>query len=338
MLRLAEVENKELKNSLRYVEIQLAKSRENYKQLTQKYEDAQSDLQSSQEQIARQSNINHAQAQQIEEMGRKLDNVANEQREMFEKSKYKVQQYQNEIDLREQDIQKLRKEGEQKDDDIKMYELRLKQMNERMTDIEEELELKSGENNRLRNQVGDLEKSVQDLYGSRKGEGSIHVELNNMKADNEKLINLLKQTGEYQDLDNVEIMRKAKFLGGAGGAGPICDQFGIETNKAKSKKKKDADANEWIPTAAVKKIKEIQQTFESKMTETCISNILYEFNIIWRNIMRKENEAIKKKFTLQVQDLRRQLVTKKAFDEDESQREISRLKKEVQFLQMQAYN
>ena len=40
MLRLAECENKELKNSLRYVEIQLAKSRENYKQLTSKYEDA----------------------------------------------------------------------------------------------------------------------------------------------------------------------------------------------------------------------------------------------------------------------------------------------------------
>jgi hypothetical protein len=54
--------------------------------------------------------------------------------------------------------------------------------------------------------------------------------------------------------------------------------------------------------------------------------------------MRKENEAIKTKFTLQVQDLRRQLVTKKAFDEDESQREISRLKKELQFVMMQVYN
>jgi hypothetical protein len=31
MLRLTEIENKELKSSLRYVEIQLAKSRENYK-------------------------------------------------------------------------------------------------------------------------------------------------------------------------------------------------------------------------------------------------------------------------------------------------------------------
>ena len=99
-----------------------------------------------------------------------------------------------------------------------------------------------------------------------------------------------------------------------------------------------SDANEWIPTEAVKKIKELQTTFDGKMSETCISQILYEFNIIWRNIMRKENQAIKRKFTLQVQDLRRQLVTKKAFDEDESQREISRLKKELQFLQMQVYN
>jgi len=237
-------------------------------------------------------------------MGKKLDNVANDQREMLEKSRHKVLEYQTEIDMREQDIQKLTKEAEQKDDDIKMYELRLKQMNERMLDIEEELELKSGENNRLRNQVADLEKSVMDLYGSRKGEGPIHVELNNMKADNEKLLQLLKSTSEYQDLDDVEIMKKAKYLGGQS-VGGLCDKFGIETNKAKSRKKKDSDANEWIPTEAVKKIKEIQSTFDSKMTETCISQILYEFNIIWRNIMRKENEAIKKRATLQVQDLRR---------------------------------
>ena len=87
-----------------------------------------------------------------------------------------------------------------------MYELRLGQMSERMTDIEEELELKSGENNRLRNQVADLEKAVQDLYGSRNGEGSIHVELNNMKADNEKLLQLLKETSDYQDLNDTEIL------------------------------------------------------------------------------------------------------------------------------------
>lgn len=44
MLRLAEVENKELKDSLRYVEIQLAKTRENYTGLCRKYEDAQEEI------------------------------------------------------------------------------------------------------------------------------------------------------------------------------------------------------------------------------------------------------------------------------------------------------
>lgn len=69
------------------------------------------------------------------------------------------------------------------------------------------------------------------------------------------------------------------------------------------------------------------------MNETCVSQILYELNGIWRAIMRKETDAIKKKFTQQVQDLRRQLVTKKAFDEEDAHKEITRLKKELQFLQ-----
>jgi hypothetical protein len=69
------------------------------------------------------------------------------------------------------------------------------------------------------------------------------------------------------------------------------------------------------------------------MTETCVSQILYELNGIWRAIMRKESDAVKRKYTQQVQDLRRQLVTKRAFDEEEAHKEITRLKKELQFLQ-----
>jgi len=68
----------------------------------------------------------------------------------------------------------------------------------------------------------------------------------------------LKSTGEYQDLDNVEIMRKAKYLGDKS-VNAKCDTFGITTNKAAARRaaKKDGDANEWIPTDAVKKIREI---------------------------------------------------------------------------------
>ena len=65
------------------------------------------------------------------------------------------------------------------------------------------------------------------------------------------------------------------------------------------------------------------------MTETCVSQILYELNGIWRAIMRKETETIKRHYTQQVQNLRRQLITKRAFDEEEAHKEITRLKKEL---------
>ena len=68
----------------------------------------------------------------------------------------------------------------------------------------------------------------------------------------------------------------------------------LDGKSANSKLKKD---NDWIPTQAVRAILQIRDQFEGKMSETCISQILYELNSIWRTIMRKENDAIKKRLT-----------------------------------------
>ena len=50
-------------------------------------------------------------------------------------------------------------------------------MNDRCQDLEDEMELKSGENNRLRKQVADIEVAIQDLYRSRKGHGTLQIEM-----------------------------------------------------------------------------------------------------------------------------------------------------------------
>ena len=124
--------------------------------------------------------------------------------------------------------------------------------------------------------MSDLEKAVEDLYGSRKGRGSIEVELNNMKADNEKLINLLKDTSEYQDLSStVDVKNRFNYLSDQT-INNICKSFGINTsvNKksaAKAASKNGAGANEWIPTKAVEKIRAIQVKHDGKLSEAAIS-------------------------------------------------------------------
>jgi len=60
MLRLAEIETKELKDSLRYVEIQLAKTKDNLRIKTKNFEEAQEEIQNCHENLNRQNNINHA--------------------------------------------------------------------------------------------------------------------------------------------------------------------------------------------------------------------------------------------------------------------------------------
>jgi len=54
-----------------------------------------------------------------------------------------------------------------------------------------------------------MEKTVQDLYVSRKGEGSFVVEMEKLKADNERLIMLLRETNEYHDMTEADILKKA---------------------------------------------------------------------------------------------------------------------------------
>ena len=52
--------------------------------MTEKYENAQVEIEKCHENISRQANINHAQAKQIEEMAHQLDSVAQTQKEAHE--------------------------------------------------------------------------------------------------------------------------------------------------------------------------------------------------------------------------------------------------------------
>jgi len=47
-----------------------------------------------------------------------------------------------------------------------------------------------------------MEVAMKDLYLSRKGQGTLQIELESLKADNEKLLSLIKDTAEYADFED----------------------------------------------------------------------------------------------------------------------------------------
>jgi len=71
-----------------------------------------------------------------------------------------------------------------KETDLTLVNSKLSMLDDRCLDLEDEMELKSGENNRLRKQVADIEVAMQDLYRSRKGHGTLQIEMESLKSDN----------------------------------------------------------------------------------------------------------------------------------------------------------
>ena len=53
-------------------------------------------------------------------MGKKMDEFVASQKEMYEKSKFKVSTYQNEIDMREEEINRLKRQLGQREDEVGM--------------------------------------------------------------------------------------------------------------------------------------------------------------------------------------------------------------------------
>lgn len=195
------------------------------------------------------------------------------------------------------EINRIKKILEQRDNENMHLTTQLNIKTEQCDDAEEELELKNAENNKLRKQVVDFEATMQDLYVSRKGNGTQQIELDSLKADNERLLELLKGTSEYADMDDSSITAKANSTK-TKAKGKEDKKLNKSASGATGNKQKIN--NDWIPTEAVRSLLALQERYKGQLNETCVSQILYQLNTIWRNIMRKENDAIKKRLNAQI--------------------------------------
>jgi|JI9StandDraft_2_1071091.scaffolds.fasta_scaffold173364_4 hypothetical protein len=128
---------------------------------------------------------------------------------------------------------------------------------------------------------------------------------------------MLRLMPEFADMNDNEILKQSRAGGkpsnrAKSSGRPTSNTGRMNKSMTKSTNKSFAgEANnstfssEWIPNEAVRAINRIKEDFKSQMTETCVSQILYELNSIWRDLMRTECDKIKIRMTQTIQELRR---------------------------------
>jgi hypothetical protein len=264
-------------------------------------------------------NANESLAQkdkQIREMEEKLASISRGNAQRIE-----LISFENELSRRDNEIKELKEQVKTRDKALEststshfIEQTRVRDLQSQLASLETELKL-------LREKARQGERDIDKLYLDKKSEGTVMLEVEHYRADNARLIQLLKQTDEFKDFaEYAEDSKGMRYLP-LGNAPPPKIKKPCTTCKAAN------EVEEWVPAEAF----HIAHNFAAKygnsgFTQAQINKLLSQINAIWRQREKNQVSRFRSKCLTEVRDLRRQLAMQKSYDHTVGENEIKRLR------------
>lgn len=225
----------ELRESMKQAQMELAKTKEQNASLQDKCKQIEDEVLNCREHIARQANLAQSQQKELEGIKSQVNEESKKEAGGVDYSKFRVSNYQRELLLKEAEISSLRQTLAVKDNNLCSITVSHDQYRTKSDAIQRETNTKSSEISNLKQQIEDLQKELDELYIKRKVEGTAILEVEHLKADNQRLIGILKGTKEYKDF--------ACFVEDSGGA----ISLPLQQSTSKKTKGKTETSKDWIP-------------------------------------------------------------------------------------------
>jgi hypothetical protein len=167
--------------------------------ILQKLKETQDSLNQVKEENKKLFSLSKAQKEEIDKLNRINNDMIIDKRNTNEKTSYTIHSLQKELQNREDKIESLSSIVKNKDDTVKFYSVSndFNQKNQEISLIE--LDKLKREREELQEKIDSLEKQLEDFYINRKSESALLLEVEHLKEDNLRLLNLLKNTEDYKD-------------------------------------------------------------------------------------------------------------------------------------------
>ena len=338
-LKIHAAEIEELKHSLRFVEIQLAKAHNHNKALSQNIAKLEQENEKIRSEYAQSQQIIHTKAQQLKEMQLKLDDATALQFDIKEKTQVKLEKNAQEIKTKENEIRLQKDFLKEREEEIKKH-MREHEVQVQQTEkLEDELDHKNKELNSLETRLLESEKAADALRTFKFDEKGQTLELEHLRADNLRLLRLLKTTNEFKNFDTAQTWSKSRF----GQAVPHKTKPALGRNslgrrespsklnkQSKFAEKENVKASRnWIPTEAYSIANDFRVKYQGQLNETNINRLLAELNQIWRDREVRIVDQIRNNTNAEVMSLRRQMAMRIPYDEEECINQVKGLKQEL---------
>jgi hypothetical protein len=320
----------------------------------QRLKDSEDENDKLRNQMARQASQNQRMNEEINLLNSRINDLLSGNKNLNEKCRTKFDVLNRELEERDTQMEKILSQLKAKDETIKYYSVNNEQTIRSQNIYKEELDNSKGMNKNLEEKIRSLERTIDELYVTRKSESTLLLEIEHLKDDNVRLLQMLKTTDEYKDFaylaenvsggikfikttEEMNTSQNKNLSRSKSAIKPSTIQkyknhnhnFIPECQKKQMEKEDPFNGDNWVPADAYRCAYDFRSKYNVEMSEPLINDLLSALNKIWRERENKQISRIKTKYQTEVMNLRRKSNMKTSFDEFTAVKTISKLKKDL---------
>ncbi len=167
------------------------------------------------------------------------------------------------------------------------------------------------------------------MYFLKKNDSAILLEIEKLKDDVKRLVQLLRSTEEYKEFaENANLMNDdVRFLKNVHKEKGTNKNFKLWAEQRKLKS--EFENFFWIPTDAFKYANDFRIKYQGNFTEEIIESLLFELNKIWKEKHEKSITKLKSKYENSITNIKQQYTSSNVQSNMVNQKVISRLRDQV---------
>ena len=262
-----------------------------------------------------------------------------------QRNKEKFENLHKDLESKEKTIDKLNNQLRQKNEKLRSLSVNHR-LNQSERDIsKKELEEQKKINKQQNKIISDLQKQVDIVNMHKKNEGALSIEVEHLKEDNIRLLEMLKQSND-PNIKNLAFLDNSSS-GGIRFIRPKDNKADLIRNPIAGKERRSKstqnyksyrsnkdlndrkDSNNWIPLEAYECAMDFRNKYNLDMTDIEIEQLLSKLNKIWQEKLKKEVNSVKSRYQAEIKDLRAKLDMKIPFDEFNIKKQNQLLKKNL---------
>lgn len=359
----------ELTEKIEILEQKLKTTNDQKSKILTHLKDYEDDLERMRDQIARQASHNKKINEENTQLNSKLNELTSSNKSLNEKCKTKFEILNKELEEKDQHIDKILAQIKSKDETIKYYSVNNEQTIRSQNLYKEELEKNKKLYEESQDKIRNLERTIDELYINRKSEAGLLLEIEHLKDDNIRLLKMLKSTDEYRDFAYLAetVSGGIKFINTEcnclqkqkckcktstanrcksanksiskttttkhGNGATYIPHYATTCVKECDKKRLEREdvfnSDNWVPSDAYNLACDFRNKYNIEMSESLINELLSSLNKIWRDREHKVISRLKTKYQNEIMELRRKNMMRSPYDEFQSNKTISKLKKDL---------